>query len=86
MKADITAYLMGDPAARWTREPTTRERERRPVWGEWTSIWSELEIGERMCGLSQGRAGDGRSWLRKHGRDGKAYRMVDGTYDLVRTA
>jgi len=35
--------------------------------------------------MSGGRANDGRNWLRKRGRDGRVYRMVDGTYDLVRT-
>lgn len=81
---DITSVLMGDPAARFTREPTTRERDRRPL-REWTSVWSELEVGDRSPGLSQGTAMDGRTWLRKHGRDGISYRTIDGTYTLTRT-
>lgn len=85
MKADITAYLMGDPQARFTREPTTRERDRPGPMHEWTSRWSKLKVGDRELGLSQGRASDGRNWLRKHGRDGIASRAVDGTYSLVRT-
>ena len=82
---DITARLMGDPAARFTREPTTRERNIRPL-REWTSVWAQLEVGDRQMGLSQGRAQDGRSWLRKHGRDGRSSRTIHGTYVLVRTA
>jgi len=85
MLLDLTSFFMGDPAARWTREPTTRERDRRPL-REWTSVWAELDVDDRARGLSQGRASDGRNWLRKHGRDGIASRMPDGTYTLVRTA
>ena len=81
---DITAVLMGDPAARNIREPSPRERDRRPL-REWTSIWSDLEVGDRERGLSHGRANDGRNWLRKRYREGVIHRLPNGTYDLVRT-
>lgn len=78
---------MRDPSTRDIRQPTQRERDRTivsPTYGRSSARWANLDVGDRVT-TYRTYAYEGRTWLRRHGRDGEVLRMDDGFYRLVRT-
>jgi hypothetical protein len=94
---NVTAILMGDPAAAiYRRPPTEAERKHRqaftpdiwlnrsrPTWPARQRV-DAMQVGDKMTGLTKAQAIHRCMWLLEMGRKGRRRAQLDGTVTVER--